>query len=70
MFLAPPHDPLHAHSSLAHVGPDVMGDFPWAVKNTVCAQAGENDPMKWGTGRFHVEHDPAKGMFGHAPMQE
>ena len=43
---------------------------PPGERCTVCAQAGENDLMKWGTGRFHVEHDPARGIFGHAPMQE
>ena len=52
------------------MGPDVDNEFPWAVENIVCAQPGENDPNKLGTGRYHMEHDPDMGLFGHAPAQE
>ena len=70
MFMAPPFDPLHAHTCLAHVGPDVGHDYMWAIKNSVCALAGENDRTKWGTGRFHMEHDPDNQMHGHATHEE
>ena len=70
MFIAPPLDPLHAHTTLAHVGPDMDQDYMWAIKNSVCALAGENDRTKWGTGRFHMEHDPDNQMHGHATHEE
>ena len=70
MFIAPPFDPLHAHTSLAHVGPDMDHDYMWNVKNAVCAQAGEDDLTRWGTGRFHMERDEANSLFGHAPREE
>ena len=68
--MAPPHDPLHAHSNLAHVGPGVDMDYLWAFKNTVCAQAGEGNLKKSGTGRYYKERDPTKSIFGHAPEEE
>ena len=52
------------------MGPDVNGEYAWGVKNIVCAQPGENNLNKYGSGRYHVEHDPAMGLFGHAPAQE
>ena len=52
------------------MGPDVNGDYAWNVKNVVCAQPGENNLMKYGTGRYHAEVDHARGLFGHAPPQE
>ena len=70
MFMAPPFDPLHAHTCLAHVGPDVDHEYMWDVKNAVCALAGENDLTKWGTGRYHMERDEANSLFGHAPQEE
>ena len=70
MFIAPPFDPLHAHTCLAHVGPDMDRDYMWNLKNSVCAQAGEDDLTRWGTGRFHMERDEANSLFGHAPQEE
>ena len=70
MFIAPPFDPLHAHTCLAHVGPDVDHEYMWDIKNAVCALAGEDDLTKWGTGRYHMERDEANSLFGHAPQEE
>ena len=70
IYMAPPHDPLHAHSNIAHVCLDVDMDYMWAFKNTVCAQAGENYFKRWGTGRYFMERGPTKSMYGHAPKEE
>ena len=70
MFIAPPFDPLHAHTSLAHVGPDMGRDYMWNLKNSFCAQAGEDDLTRWGTGRYHMERDEDNSLFGHAPHEE
>ena len=61
---------LHAHVPVAHVGPDINGEPMWDIKNEVCARPGENDPTKWGTGRFHMEVDPENNLHGHATQEE
>ena len=45
-------------------------DYMWNIKNSVCAQAGEQDLAKFATGRYHMEHDPDNQMYGHAPQEE
>ena len=69
-FLVPPFDPLHAHVPLAHVGPDINGEPMWEIKNEVCARPGDNDPTKWGSGRFHMMVDPENHLHGHATQEE
>ena len=69
-FVAPPHDPLHAHVDVAHFGPDVDGEPMWDVKNLICGRAGENDLSKWGQGRFHMENNPDEGIHGHCSQEE
>ena len=69
VFMAPPFEPLHAHCPLAHVGPDINGDPMWAMKNIVCGRPGENNPNKFGPGRYHMVND-GDNLHGHATQQE
>ena len=69
VFMAPPFEPLHAHCPLAHVGPDINGDPMWAMKNIVCGRPGENNPNKFGPGRYHMVSD-GENQNGHATQEE